>query len=95
MQIKQDGHVKFYTENEFTTFANKVGLQLDKSYITKIRFQRKEAEKYKLLLNMISDEVRNGYEIQIVDDEIFITEQVLNLSFVKILQQKQFYYLEC
>jgi len=35
------------------------------------------------LIKKFSDEVINGYYIEIIDDEIFITEKVLNILIVK------------
>lgn len=83
MQMKPDGHIKFYTQNEFITFAANSGLDFIHSFITKIHFPRKGEENYRELLKNYDKEVIAGYEIEIVKDEIFISEKVLNLSFVK------------
>lgn len=84
MKVKQDGHIKFYTEEEITNLAWNVGLSPDTLFRTKIRFPRKEAEKYRMLLDRYNEQVINGYQVQIIGDEIFITQQVLNLSFIKL-----------
>ena len=82
MQKKPDGHIKFYTKNEFVALASQVGLTLESEFITQIRFPRKEAENYNTLLEDCEPEVLNSYEITLQKDEIYITEQVLNLSFI-------------
>lgn len=83
MQMKPDGHIKFYTQNEFINLAANVGLDFTNFFITEIRFPRKGADNYRELLKNYEQEVIDGYQIGIVKDEIFISEKVLNLSFVK------------
>lgn len=83
MQTKSDGHIKFYTQNELITLSKNVGLYLDKMFMTSIRFPRKEADNYRELLTQYQKEIIDGYDIKIIGDEIFITEQVVNLSFIK------------
>lgn len=84
MQMKKDGHNKFYTFEEFTTIAEKLGLLLQHFFETKIRFPRKETMEYHALLNSTNQSVRNGYEVTILGDEIYITEKVLNMCFIKL-----------
>jgi ubiquinone/menaquinone biosynthesis C-methylase UbiE len=83
MKLKPDGHKKFYRFDEFVTLGKGVGLRTYNSFRTEIRFPRKEANKYSLLLSQADKRILDSYNIQILNDEIYITEQVLNLSFVK------------
>ena len=83
MKIKPDGHNKFYRYDEFVTLGMGVGLSIDNSFRTEIRFPRKEVYKYSGLLSQVDKCMLENYNIQIVNDEIYITEQVLNLSFIK------------
>ncbi len=84
MKIKPDGHNKFYRYDEFVTLGMEVGLSIDNSFRTEIRFPRKEANKYSVLLSQVDKCMVENYNIQILNDEIYITEQVLNLSFIKV-----------
>lgn len=81
MQMKDDGHIRFYTENEFEKLAGSIGLKLENSFMTEIRFPRKISDDYYRILNGANESILNGYAIKIVDGEIFITEKVLNLFF--------------
>lgn len=83
MQLKPDGHIKFYTEDEFLVLAGEVSLEWESSFMTEIRFPRKTDGNYDALLRRSDKEVVNGYDIQVIADEIYIKEQVLNLSFIK------------
>lgn len=83
MKIKPDGHNKFYSYDEFITLGMGVGLRLEKSFKTEIRFPRIEAHKYSTLLSQADKCMIDDYNIQIINDEIYITEQVLNLLYVK------------
>jgi ubiquinone/menaquinone biosynthesis C-methylase UbiE len=83
MQLKDDGHIQFYTAAEFETLAFAVGLKLRKSFLTQIRFPRKVNPNYNRLLARTDEDIRNGYDVKIRNDEIWITENVLNMSFQK------------
>jgi len=87
MQMKPDGHIKFYTKKEFVQRAEKVGFILKKSHNTQIRFPRKNTNQYKELLKKHSKEILDSYEINICDDEISITENVSNLFFEKTAEK--------
>jgi ubiquinone/menaquinone biosynthesis C-methylase UbiE len=81
MQMKDDGHIKYYTRDEFENLAESIGLKLEYSFISKIRFHRKRAGDYYKILNSVDANILNGYAIEIKGDEIFITQRVLNLYF--------------
>lgn len=83
MEVKDDGHIKFYSYDEFVKIANDVGFRLDKHFSTQITFPRKNAEEYLTIVNKYSVKITRGYNIYRVGDEIFITEQVINLSLIK------------
>lgn len=50
MQLKNDGHNKFYTLAEFMELANSFDMELTTSYVTSIRFPRKMENSYSDLL---------------------------------------------
>lgn len=83
MQMKQDGHIKFYSLCEYKKMLNELNFKFLSNEITTIRFPRKEAEKYEGILLEEDDSVISGYDIELVNDEIWITEQVLNMTFIK------------
>lgn len=83
MQMKADGHIKFYHINEYKEMLKSIGFHFVLNETTNIRFPRKEAEKYSELIAKTDKNILSGYEIEIKGDEIWITEKVLNMIFVK------------
>lgn len=83
MKKKPDGHIKFYTKEEFEKIAEENNFRVLKSIITEIRFPRKNAGEYAMLLEEYSSEVIDGYSIEVQEDEIYITEKVLNMVMEK------------
>lgn len=83
MQLKKDGHVKFYTKDELVHMANLAGLVYETSALTKIRFPRVYTPEVEQLLNTTDPSVKDLYKIEVKGKEVFITEDVLNLSFFK------------
>jgi len=81
MQLKDDGHIKFYTMAEFEKIANSVSLKLEKSFFTQIRFPRKRTQDCENLLANENETMIQSYAISVLGSEIWITEKVLNLSF--------------
>lgn len=87
MQLKKDGHIKFYTKDEWLQICGKYGLQFKKSFDSTIRFPRKKDTAYGFdeLLKKHDKKIVEGYELEMVGDEIYITEQVNNILFYKRL----------
>ena len=83
MQIKKDGHVKFYTQDEFVHMASLAGLVFETSAMTKIRFPRKQTDEVDQLVNAADDSVKEMYGIEYEKKEVYTTLDVLNLSFFK------------
>ena len=85
MQLKKDGHIKFYTKNEWLQICGKYGLQFKKSFDSRIRFPKKIDTAYGFdeLLKKHDKEIIESYDLKIVDNEIYITEQVNNILFCK------------
>lgn len=86
MQLKKDGHIKFYTIEEWKNICEKSGLVLTDSFNSSIRFPKKKDTAYGFdeLLDRYSREVIEGYSLEITGNEIYVTEQVNNLLFHKI-----------
>jgi ubiquinone/menaquinone biosynthesis C-methylase UbiE len=83
MQLQDDGHNRFYTLDEFSECAIVSKMKLEKYYLTVVRFPRKADETYVDLLNKTDVNIKNAYGIEIVGDECFIVEDVLNMVFKK------------
>ena len=83
MQIKDDGHVKFYTKSEFIELADRHGFRIVDSFNTEIRFPSDRTEKYLKIINDIDKSIIDSYKVNVRNGQTFITEQVLNLLFIK------------
>ncbi len=85
MQLKKDGHIKFYTKDEWLQMCEKYGLRFKKSFDSTIRFPKKKDTAYGLdeLLKKHGKEIIESYELEVVEDEIYITERVNNILFCK------------
>ena len=83
MQMKKDGHIKFYTMQEWEELAGKIGLRLEKHFETAVRFPKKRATAvgFEDILMQHDVNVIKGYDLEYVGDEIYITEKVHNLLF--------------
>ncbi len=85
MQMKKDGHIKFYTKQEWEKLAGEIGLKLEKSFDTSIRFPKKRetAVGFGDILKKHDSTVMKGYDLEVTDSEIYITEKVNNILFQK------------
>ena len=85
MQMKKDGHIKFYTKNEWNELGKAVDFLYVDDFETNIRFPRKKGSgsEYEDVINKYSKDIIRGYGVEITDDEVWITEKVNNLLFRK------------
>lgn len=85
MKLKKDGHIKFYTSEEWINICKKSDLKPMGSFLSSIRFPKKKDTAYGFeeLINKYNKEVVDGYNLEILEDEIYVTEQVNNLLFHK------------
>ena len=85
MQMKKDGHIKFYTKTEWQTIGRSAGFKLTHGFETQIRFprQKQTAIEFEDLIAKFDKQIIKGYAIKITDEEIWITERVNNLLFQK------------
>ncbi len=83
MQMKKDGHIKFYTKGEWIGIGNSVGLRYVDDFETAIRFPRKRdaAIEFEDIISKHDEHVINGYRVEVIEDEIWITEKVNNIIF--------------
>lgn len=87
MQLKKDGHIRFYTKAEWEEIMKEAGMMLEKSFDTSIRFPKKKntAPGYAEVLASHDQSIIDSYQLEETDDELWITEQVNNLMFVKYI----------
>lgn len=85
MQLKNDGHIKFYTKNEWELICKKTGLKLAESFDSSIRFPKKKdtAIGFDELLNRHEKSIIESYKLEVLENEIYLTEQVNNILFCK------------
>ena len=85
MQVKPDGHRKFYAKEEWLTLCIRAGFVLTDAFESKIRFPRKNEPAYQEIIRRFGAEAAALYDVTVTGDEIYITEQVNNLLFQKQL----------
>ena len=83
MQVKPDGHIRFYSRREWETMCRQQGFSLLAAFSGSIRFPRKNEPAYQEIIRRHGRAVADAYEITVAGDEIYITEQVNNLLFQK------------
>jgi len=83
MQMKKDGHIKFYTKDEWKKMGSSAALMYIDGYETIIRFPRKKetALEFDDIISRHKEAVIRGYGVEIIEDEIWISEKVNNLIF--------------
>ena len=82
-KLKKDGHTAFLKEQELIQLFRETGFRKENSFRSSIRFPRKYSEAYGTLLKKASGRIKRIYEIEISEDSVFITLQVLNILFRK------------
>lgn len=85
MRMKPDGHIKYYTKNEFSLLAENAGLSLINAVQSEITFPRlkETANAYSEILEKHSPDIISGYNVCENDEYIYITQKVWNLLFIK------------
>lgn len=83
MQMKDDGHVKFYTKREFSELAEKYNFKLADYFNSEIRFVSDRTEKYLKIADTIDKKILDGYKIDVRNGQTYITEQVINLLYIR------------
>lgn len=85
MQLKKDGHIKFYTKKEWMDICCKSGMIISDFFESKIRFPKKKETAYGFeeLLRRHDKRIMDSYDLAETDTEIYITEQVNNILFAK------------
>ncbi len=85
MRLKKDGHIKFYTRDEWTDICRRQGLMVVDSFNSSIRFPKKKdtAYGYEEVLKKHDKTVIDSYNLLETDTELYLTEHVNNILFKK------------
>lgn len=83
MQLKPDGHIRFYARDEWDALCTAQGMRRTDAFDSVIRFPRKKDARYDALMQQYPQEITDSYQISESGDEIWITEQVNNLLYRK------------
>lgn len=85
MQLKKDGHIKFYTKDEWLEICGKCGLSVIKSFDSQIRFPKKKSTAigFDEVIEKHDRKIIDSYELFETEEEIWVTEQVNNILFCK------------
>ena len=81
MQVKKDGHIKLYSFDEWMRLCESSGFRFVKSFQSNIRFPRIMDCAYQEIMRKYDHKITDGYDLQMMDNEIYITEQVNNMLF--------------
>lgn len=85
MRLKKDGHIKFRSKKEWEEICAAENLELADGFDSKIRFPKKRntAAGFDELLKKYDKSIIDSYELEITEDEIYVTEKVNNLLFCR------------
>lgn len=83
MQVKNDGHIRFYSLDDWKRLCGNCGFRYSGSFTSSIRFPRKYEDAYREIIAKYGDTLVSGYDLKITDGEIYVTEQVNNILFTK------------
>lgn len=85
MQLKKDGHIKFYTKKEWIEICDKCGMEIQKSFDSKIRFPKKKATAmgFEDVILKHEKSIIDSYQLEVAEEEIWVTEGVNNILFTQ------------
>ena len=85
MRLKKDGHIKFYSKDEWTDICRRQDLIIADSFDSSIRFPKKKgtAYGYEEVIGKHDKAVIESYNLVETDTELYLTEQVNNILFEK------------
>ena len=85
MRLKKDGHIKFYTKDEWMDICGRHGFVYSNGFDSSIRFPKKKdtAFGYENVLKKHKKAVIDSYDLAETDTELYLTEQVNNIMFKK------------
>jgi ubiquinone/menaquinone biosynthesis C-methylase UbiE len=81
--LKNDGHVHFYKRDEIESIFKKNNFEIEKEIYSVVRYPRNMTSTYKELFDRTYKEILEKYKIEIEDDKVYITANVMNIVFRK------------
>ncbi len=88
MQLRKDGHVRFYDETEWKYMCRKSGMEFEKIIYGGIRFSRKYEPEYEELMAQFPEKEIMPYHPVIKNGQISISVPVNHMMFTKQAQKK-------
>ena len=85
MQVKGDGHIGFYTQEEITSLFAKNGIYQADLKVTCMEFPFPEKQEYNTLFNSLDNEEKEMYNIYLKENIVWIG----NINVVNILMEKR------
>jgi ubiquinone/menaquinone biosynthesis C-methylase UbiE len=76
-----DGHVHFYRRPEIEALFREYGFVVEKEFQSSVRYPRAFDERYRALIERTREKSLDEYRVEIVDDKIYVTVEVMNLFF--------------
>ena len=83
MNVKDDGHVKFYTQNEYESLLQKHGFELDTLFYTDMHIAFPVRDDYLQITSTVNNKIQESYDIRIIDYRVHLRLKILNISFLK------------
>jgi ubiquinone/menaquinone biosynthesis C-methylase UbiE len=83
--LKNDGHVRYYTETALEELFKQAGFELDAKFHSAVTFPRETDERYEKLLAKTATRILGLYNTRVEEGLIYITIPVLNFRFRKAI----------
>ncbi len=82
-RLKNDGHVKYYMENELAKLFTDNGFHVEEKFYNEITFPRVCDSRYDDLIKTADKEMIEEYKIKQINDKVYITIKILNIKMRK------------
>ena len=83
MKIIKDGHVRFYTEQEYIDMFKKYGIIIEKSFYSEVICKRNKSKEYEELIEQTNIKTVNSYLEKVTTECILLREKVWNVIWKK------------
>jgi hypothetical protein len=83
MNIKNNGHIKFYLKDEFDYIFKNQGFKIDSWFYNIMDIFFPEKQVYIFLASKINKEMSESYKIKIIDNKVYLQLKILNISYLK------------
>ena len=80
-RLRPDGHIHFYKSRELIALFQRHGFKAEDSFVSRISYPHNLTPDHVLLLEHTPVSVRQKYQVDIRDQQVFVTVQVMNTRF--------------